>query len=172
MPATDWREVTFSRSRLRPHDGLDPTVKRLKEQCRSLSVKKSVEAYKTAKNLLEEANERKRANAVKLKTEELSRQESERQQLVDAFKLRLERFNAEWEHRKDETDKKIAQKVRDFEDKAEAQTANLEMSLAKTPMPPVKYSSLVRDDRTIEHKNAAAGCFELAMRYNKSLAAQ
>mmetsp|Transcript_68383 Transcript_68383/g.142556 ORF Transcript_68383/g.142556 Transcript_68383/m.142556 type:complete len:325 (+) Transcript_68383:222-1196(+) len=172
MPATDWREITFSRSRLRPHDGLDPTVKRLKEQCKELSRKKTIDAYSRAKTLLEECEDRKRQCRIKLKKEELSRQEEERRKFADAFKLRLEAFNAEWEHRRAETEKKCAQRVRDFEDKADAQLTNLEKHLEKTPMPPVKYSSVVRDDRTIEHKNANAGSFELAMRYNKSLQGQ
>eukprot|EP00286_Rhodomonas_abbreviata_P013885 CAMPEP_0181337848 /NCGR_PEP_ID=MMETSP1101-20121128/28279_1 /TAXON_ID=46948 /ORGANISM="Rhodomonas abbreviata, Strain Caron Lab Isolate" /LENGTH=313 /DNA_ID=CAMNT_0023448453 /DNA_START=102 /DNA_END=1044 /DNA_ORIENTATION=- len=143
MPATDWREITFSRSRLRPHDGLDPTVKRLKEQCKELSRKKTIDAYSRAKTLLEECEDRKRQCRIKLKKEELSRQEEERRKFADAFKLRLEAFNAEWEHRRAETEKKCAQRVRDFEDKADAQLTNLEKHLEKTPMPPVKYSSVV-----------------------------
>ena len=32
MPATDWREITYSRTHLRPGDGLDPDVRAMRRQ--------------------------------------------------------------------------------------------------------------------------------------------
>ena len=64
----------------------------------------------------------------------------------------------------------------------EGQTNALELAISKkacinqklfqSQHPPVIHSSMVRDDKQIEFRQAQAGNFDLAIRYQKSLKAQ
>jgi hypothetical protein len=58
------------------------------------------------------------------------------------------------------------------QERAEGQRDGLRISLRKQPIPAVKFSPLVRDDKVVEGILARAGNFDLAIRYNKSLANQ
>jgi hypothetical protein len=180
MPATDWREITFSRARLRPHDGLDPDVRPLRRKVTELAKKKQVPAYMQAKEMLEMAETKERAMKDKIRAEEYERQARERASLAEALKMRAASFDEEWAHEKKVMEDAVAEKRKGFEDRVEGQTIALELAIGKkaqqnmklykkSPHPPVIFSSTVRDDRQIESRQAQAGNFELAIRYNNSL---
>mmetsp|Transcript_23060 Transcript_23060/g.36931 ORF Transcript_23060/g.36931 Transcript_23060/m.36931 type:complete len:358 (-) Transcript_23060:56-1129(-) len=180
MPATDWREITFSRSHLRPHDGYDPDVRKLRRKVVEIARKKQVQAYMQAKTLLETAEGKEQGMRDKVRAEELGRQGKERVNLAEAFKMRALSFDEEWAHKRKVIQHEVADKRKGFEDRVEGQTTALELQINKkantniklfkgSPIPPVIFSSLVRDDRQIEARQAEAGNFEIATRYNNSL---
>ena len=180
MPATDWREITFSRARLRPHDGLDPDVRPIRRRVAELAKRKQVPAYMQAKEMLEIAEAKEQAMKDKVHADELERQGHERANLAEALIMRGESFDEEWAHKKKLMEQAVAEKRKGFEDRVEGQTIALELAIAKkaqqnmklykkSPHPPVIFSSIVRDDRQIESRQAQAGNFELAIRYNNSL---
>lgn len=180
MPATDWNEITFSRSYLRPNDGLDPDVRQLRREAVQLAKRKQIPAYEKARDLLKEAEKKEKVMKDRIRKDELVRQSKERENLAEAFKMRKASFDEEWEHKRREMEREVAEKRQGFEDRVEGQRNALELAIDKkakvnmklyngSPYPPVIYSSLVRDDRQIEERQAKAGNFELAIRYNKSL---
>lgn len=180
MPATDWREITFSRARLRPHDGLDPDARPIRRRVAELAKRRQVPAYVQAKELLEVAEAKEQAMKDKVRADELERQDRERANLAEALIMRGESFDEEWAHKKKLMEQAVAEKRKGFEDRVEGQTLALELAIAKkaqqnmklykkSPHPPVIFSSIVRDDRQIESRQAQAGNFELAIRYNNSL---
>eukprot|EP00281_Chroomonas_sp_CCMP1168_P035289 CAMPEP_0206241412 /NCGR_PEP_ID=MMETSP0047_2-20121206/16480_1 /ASSEMBLY_ACC=CAM_ASM_000192 /TAXON_ID=195065 /ORGANISM="Chroomonas mesostigmatica_cf, Strain CCMP1168" /LENGTH=326 /DNA_ID=CAMNT_0053666303 /DNA_START=104 /DNA_END=1081 /DNA_ORIENTATION=+ len=170
MPATNWREITYSRAHLRPHDGKDPEVKRLRDQTRVLAKSMDLQSYGLAMKYQKTAAEKKQDLLNKLKQDELERQDQERRNVSEALRMRMEDFTAEWAHKRRVLEEELAQKMVGFEERAQGKREKLQLTLQKQPMPPVKYSSQVRDDRIIEGKLAKAGEFELAARYNKSIA--
>uniref|UniRef100_A0A7S0W3N6 Uncharacterized protein n=1 Tax=Hemiselmis tepida TaxID=464990 RepID=A0A7S0W3N6_9CRYP len=170
MPATNWREVTFSRAHLRPNDGLDPEVKKLRTRTKLLAKTGELNNYAQAMSLAADTEMRQKKSLEQLKTDELARQETERRNLAEALKMREADTIALWDHKRKLVMEHIEEKIKGFEERKQGQRDALMMALNKEPMPPVKYSSVVRDDSTIERKLAAAGNFDYAMRYNKSLA--
>ena len=180
MPATDWREITFSRTHLRPHDGLDPEVRPLRRKAVELAKKKQIPAYMEARRNLDEAEHKERFNKDKIRTDEIARQSKERENLGEALRMRSVAFDEEWAHKLKEMERIVIEKQKGFEEKVEGQMNALNQQIAKrekknmklykgSKYPPVIYSSVVRDDRTIEYRQAQAGNMELAIRYNNSL---
>jgi len=180
MPATDWREITYSRLHLRPNDGLDPEVRPLRRKAVELARKKQIPAYMQAQRNLEEAEQRELAIKEKIRADEVTRQSRERESLVEALKMRAGHFDELWAHQRKEMEAEVEHKRRGFEDKVEGQMNALELAIeqkAKKNMklykgsrhPPVIYSSLVRDDRMVEFRQAQAGNMQLAIRYHQSL---
>ncbi|KAJ1471386.1 hypothetical protein T484DRAFT_3523137 [Baffinella frigidus] len=188
MPATDWREITFSRAPLRPGDGRDTKVKDLYRECVTISKRIAVrppgqdlaasasdlEEYAKAKDMVTEAEKRLSKNEGKLKQDEMTRQELERKNLNESLIMRKETFDAEWKHKRQEMEKHTRQKMQGNLDRADGQRMALELTLKKASksQPKVKYSSTVRDERILENKHSAAFEFELASRFSKSLAGQ
>uniref|UniRef100_A0A6U4IS68 Uncharacterized protein n=1 Tax=Hemiselmis andersenii TaxID=464988 RepID=A0A6U4IS68_HEMAN len=170
MPATNWREVTFSRAHLRPNDGLDPEVKKLRTKTKQLAKTGELNNYAQAMSLAANSETRKQKALDQLRTDEVTRQEAEKRNLAEALKMREADTIGLWDHKRKLVMQHIEEKVRGFEERKQGQRDALMMALNKEPMPPVKYSSVVRDDSIIEKKLAAAGNFDYAMRYNKSLA--
>ena len=183
MPATDWREITFSTQHLRPGDGYDPEARLERKEAKELSKKKSIPLYIRASTLAEDAEAREQKNKEKLVADELARQSKERENLAEAIKMRETQFEELWAHKRKEMEHEVAEKRRGFEEKVEGETNGLELQIeqkakknmklyftSKHPQyPPVIYSSIVRDDGIIETKQAQALNFDLAIRYNNSL---
>ena len=180
MPATDWNEITFSRSYLRPNDGKDPDVRQMRREVLQLANRKQIPAYEKAKILLEEAEKKEKVMKDRIRKDELVRQSKERENLAEALRMRKLHFDEEWDYKRREMEREVAEKRQGFEDRVEGQRNALELEIDKkatlnkklyngSPYPPVIYSSIIRDDRQIEEKQAKAGNFELAIRYNKSL---
>lgn len=170
MPATNWREITYSRAHLRPNDGHDPEVSSLRTKSRTLAKTGKVHNYEKAWNLKDQYESRTKSALEKLKKDELIRQEGERKQLFEALKMREADFHALWEHKRTVMLEHLEERKRAFMERSQGQREALQIALNKEPMPPVKYSSTVRDEGIIEKKFANAGNFDYAIRYNKSLA--
>jgi len=189
MPATDWREITYSRAQLRPNDGRDPVVKQLYSECKTITKRiatrpsvgvdfdasaKDLEDYSRATHMKLEAEARARNNEEKIRADELKRQEVERKNLTEALKMRREAFDEEWAHKREEMEARCREKMQGNKDRAEGQRVALELMLKKAfkTQPKVKYSVQVRDDRILEAKHANAFEFDLASRFSKSMAMQ
>ena len=168
MPATDWREITFSRAHLRPGDGLDPEVRPLRRKAVALAKEKQIPAYLKAARLLEAAEKKEQTNRDKIREDEVVRQSKERKDLAEALVMRVEHFDEEWAHNRKLMEEQVAEKRKGFEDKCEGQKLALELQIETkaqknmklykgSRIPPVIYSSIVRDDRQIEGRQAQAG---------------
>ena len=107
MPATDWREITYSRTHLRPGDGLDPDVRAMRRQVRELGRKQTISAYEKARDLLVAADKRERAMKETLRKDELVRQENERKSLAEALKMQKDTFDEYWAHKRREMEEKV-----------------------------------------------------------------
>lgn len=180
MPATDWREITFSRSHLRPNDGYDLEVRPLRRKVVELANTKRVSAYNEARKKAQEAEGKEQGMRDRLRADELVRQGKERENLQEAFKMRSLSWEKDWAHKRKAIEHEAAEKRTGFEDRLEGQTTALELQINKkantnmklykgSRIPPVIYSSLVRDEKQIEATQAQAGNFEIATRYNNSL---
>jgi hypothetical protein len=125
MPATDWREITFSRAPLRPNDGRDPKVKDLYRECVKISKRIAVRPpgqdldasasdlreYDAAKTMVTDARQRLAENDGKVRKDELQRQEVERKNLSESLIMRKETFDAEWVHKRQEMEGHCRQKM-------------------------------------------------------------
>jgi len=125
MPATDWREITFSRAPLRPSDGRDPKVKDLYRECVTISKRIAVrppgkdldasatdlKEYETAKNMVTEARQRLSDNDGKVRQDEVKRQDAERKNLSESLIMRKETFDAEWVHKREQMEAHCRQKM-------------------------------------------------------------
>ena len=180
MPATDWREITYSRVHLRPNDGLDPEVRPLRRKAEALARQQEIPAYMQAKVHLEEAERRELVIKSKIRADEEARQATERERLAEALKMRTYNFEELWAHERKEMEATVEHKRRGFEEKVEGQMNALELAIEKKAKwnmklykgsrhPPVIFSSIVRDDRMVEYRQAQAGNMELAIRYHNSL---
>jgi hypothetical protein len=77
-----------------------------------------------------------------LRKEEEARQVEERRKCGEAFKLRIEAFNKEWDAKHEECEAQCAKNVRDFEEIADGRRKALELSIKRTPMKKVVISTL------------------------------
>jgi len=121
MPATDWNEITFSRSYLRPNDGKDPDVRQMRREVLQLANRKQIPAYEKAKILLEEAEKKEKVMKDRIRKDELVRQSKERENLAEALRMRKLHFDEEWDYKRREMEREVAEKRQGFEDRVEGQ---------------------------------------------------
>eukprot|EP00285_Hemiselmis_virescens_P000729 CAMPEP_0173416308 /NCGR_PEP_ID=MMETSP1356-20130122/85321_1 /TAXON_ID=77927 ORGANISM="Hemiselmis virescens, Strain PCC157" /NCGR_SAMPLE_ID=MMETSP1356 /ASSEMBLY_ACC=CAM_ASM_000847 /LENGTH=344 /DNA_ID=CAMNT_0014378615 /DNA_START=17 /DNA_END=1052 /DNA_ORIENTATION=- len=175
--AMEKRFLTYRARTLRPHGGVDPTVSQLKKDAMENTVlgftledgDAAGRLYNYSKHSSEEAELRTRKQKEWLVKEEKQRQQEERSMLKRSLGLRVKGFEGSVKTEHAVTEQHCEKKLKDAQEKAEAERQILERKLERERVLPVKFSPGVRDEIECGKKFAKAQKYDLINKMHKKL---